>query len=147
MGGLRLLALLVTAPWIGQSCSCDRITPIQAFGDAAIVFRGRVTKVTMGPHTSPGRIIFEVSRVWKGSVPQRFEMMSIVAGSDCLGFSAGMMKSGSDLLVYGVERKFGLPPQVGFVTSVCSRSNFIRKAAEDLSSLGAGRAPTGGTRP
>ena len=65
-------------------------------------------------------------RVWKGDVPQTFEMPAKKEMADCEGFAEDFLKGGTDLLVYAFKS------QGEYVVTICSRMASSRRLATTL---------------
>ena len=76
--------------------------------------------------------IFNVRRVWKGDVPQIFEMPAKRETGDCEGFVPDFLRTGVDLLVYAFNN------QGRYSVASCSRTNFAA-TTKDFRELGPGR--------
>jgi hypothetical protein len=111
----------------------------------------RATLVALRPSTRPqgfgdtfdtGKVaVFRVSRVWKGSIGQTFEMPALLETSGCWGFSSSHLKIGNDLLVFAFRVPGETPSASIFETTICSRTA-LAKENQDLEELGLGYAPT-----
>jgi hypothetical protein len=143
---MRLAALMFVAVVCCYACDC-REPSVEAKRDhAELIFRGRIVELRDSSKSEPvspgfGRdtkntVVFKVSRVWKGSVSQTFEMPGIEETSDCIGFWPSFLKVGADLLVYA--RRFGGPD---YLTSICGNHKPAKNAGKDFKTLGAGNKP------
>ena len=135
-GGLLLLALLtaVQADCV-YACSClPPGPPDQALGAWAAVFSGKVATIGRGQAAGPSdavQVTFAVARVWKG--PEEATIAVHTAGSSA---SCGVeFVAGQEYLVYAQTVEGRLE------ASLCSRTTQLTMAGEDLTVLGAGRAP------
>ncbi len=83
--------------------------------------------------------VFQVTRVWKGDVGQKFEMPAVTETSTCNGFWEDYLKLGADLLIYArrVENDF--------YTGICGNHKPAIDAkgnpAPDFKDLGPGAPP------
>ena len=135
-GGLLLLVLLTAVqPVCVYACSCIAPgPPDQALAESAAVFSGQVA--TLGRDQAAGagdtvQVTFAVARVWKG--PEDATITVSTAGSSA---SCGVeFVEGQEYLVYAQTVEGRLE------ASLCSRTNQLARAGEDLAVLGAGRAP------
>jgi hypothetical protein len=85
-----------------------------------------------------GTAVFEVTRVWKGDVGQRFDVeWRRGDGGDCNGFWTDQLKIGAELIVFAKRGKDGV-----FRTNLCSPTGPVSNAATVIKELGAGRVPT-----
>jgi hypothetical protein len=76
--------------------------------------------------------MFQVNRVWKGQVPETFEMGHLGADS-CDGFSS--LDVGSEWIVYG----HGYWPDSDYFPLACNTD--LVERAKDIQKLGPGRTP------
>ena len=116
------------------ACSCDRQTVTRAYAEAEIIFEATITAIHGGTSNGAwpaGTVKFRVSRVWKGEVPNRFEMPAVQQTSDCLGFNKPLLKAGNALLVYARRVKWGPNGEQGYFTDACSPTKLLEKASED----------------
>lgn len=130
---------------VAQACSCRPVSAKEALGNADLVFRGTIVEIHSAqtdPLTTvlqhpPRRVVFRVTRVWKGVVGETFEMPAIEkTGGYCLGFWRDLLVVGNDLLVYAYRTK----GTAGYTTNICSRTQ-LASNAKDFRELGAGTAP------
>jgi len=116
------------------ACSCDRQTVTGAYAEAEIVFEATITAIHGGISNGAwpgGRVKFRVSRVWKGEVPNRFEMPAVQQTGSCLGFNKRLLKSGNALLVYARRVKWGPKGEQGYFTDACAPTKLLKEASED----------------
>ena len=129
--GLALFPTLRPEPT--HACSCNQITPDEAFDRADSVFVGEVTsyRVRRGifgwSSIDPTTVKFTVSEVWKGPQQESLTIRSVRSEVSC-GFE---FKEGLTYLVYAREGRTGL----------CDRTALTVRAAEDLAALGEGWKP------
>jgi len=131
----RFLLALSASLCIARACDCSAPTVNEAKKDAQIVFRGTITAFR-DSNNRERFAVFHVSRVWKGKVPQTFEMLAFEESVACLGFWPQFLSVGNDLLVYAFP--LGSPP--AYFTSFCTRTS-LAKDSKDFEKLGRGRAP------
>jgi hypothetical protein len=142
MIAIRLLTLAFASLGVSRACTCSDPTVVVAKQRAAVVFRGVITALRpTGKHPrfdgDTGKIaVFRVSRVWKGEVGPTFEMPASEEAGGCWGFAAPFLKVGAELIVYA-RRLDGME----YETNICSRTRFVRYAAEDFKVLGPGEEP------
>jgi len=123
----RAFACSCVAPW----------PPTEALAGATAVFVGKVSNldVSTGLLTSsadPVEVTFQVSKVWKGPVHSTLLATTARSGASCgYGFERGQ-----EYLVYarGTETELEV--------SLCSRTQPLSAADEDLAVLGQGNIPT-----
>lgn len=131
-------SLLVVSTAIVNACSCIQPAPPQeSLEQSTAVFAGRVIDIdaTTGIVVSsadPVKVIFEVSKIWKGPDYKTLILTTARDGASC-GYS---FKENEEYIVYayGEEDKLS--------TGICSRTNLLTSAQEDLQELGAGNLPT-----
>jgi len=98
-----VLILIACGYRSATACSCNRQTVTGAYAEAEIVFEATITAihgVISNGAWPAGSVEFRVSRVWKGQVPNRFEMPAVQQTGTCLGFYRRLLKPGNALLVY-----------------------------------------------
>jgi hypothetical protein len=112
-----------------KACSCIRQTPAEGFADAEAVFSGRIAEVKPNPDSERGGFVItiEVLEAWKG-VTEPIVKVSTAANSAICGYA---FQVGRSYLVYA-SRDGGRPLRV----SLCSRTQLLDEAKEDLKSLG-----------
>ena len=133
--GMRIAMLLIFSLRVAVCCEVIGLPVKNAFKQAQIVFRGKVTEVY------DSEVIFQVDRVWKGRVPSRFSMPKLIwSATPCMpGFYKGYVKPGSELLVYA--RQVPELKVSGYVPTPGSRTAPVEYAIEDLKRLGPGHPP------
>ena len=101
--------------------------------DSAAIFSGNLIAIRGYSSTSlAALLIFEVSRVWKGSVTETFIMMTSSLGAGDCGFP---FEAGREYLIYAYEREgYDL-----LAAWLCTRTQPLEWAEEDLAFLGEGR--------
>ena len=112
-----------------EACSCIRETPAEGFARADAVFSGRIAEVKPNPDSGRGGFLvsIEVLEAWKG-VTEPIVKVSTAANSAICGYA---FQVGRSYLIYAV-RDDGRPLRV----SLCSRTQLLEEAREDLKSLG-----------
>jgi hypothetical protein len=110
------------------------------FGEADLVFRGKITEVRRILEGLPShRIIvqFAVSTVWKGRAARQLTMHTELEQAACWGFWPDLVRVGNDLLVFAVERPahwlqwervagFPKDQKTVFTTSICTNPSSSR---------------------
>lgn len=148
---LCLLAALVgLLPLRAWSCQCYMPrSPAEAVRGATAVFHGRVLSATQGPpYISPRLVRLQVLRAWKGPVEPEITLHTGWGDGDC-GFE---FKEGAEYLVYGYPSDWNPsngPSSDGstqLMAHICSRTEEIESAAEDLKYLEAGSTQVVGAR-
>ena len=136
--------LASTAPV--HACSCVQPgTPTEELEKSSAVFAGRVLSVnhSYDPDSvsvSPNdrtTIGLEVSTVWKGTVFEKIYITTPPTGGSC-GFT---FVEGQDYIVYGYDSSYD---DGGYSVGICSRTEVLSLALEDLEELGIGDAPRTG---
>ncbi len=128
---LLLLAVLLGLAQAQQAkaCSCIRQTPEEGFATADAVFSGTIAEVKPNPDSERGGFLvtIEVLEAWKG-VTEPIVKVSTAANSAICGYA---FQVGRSYLVYA-SRDGSRPLRV----SLCSRTQLLDAAGEDLKSLG-----------
>lgn len=133
LGGL-LAAVLALQPCPAFACSCAAgQTPQQALDGATTVFSGVVTDIApargaIWSSADPVRVTFAVSEVWKGPAIKQISSVTARESASC-GYT---FRANGEYLVYAQEIDGVLQ------VSLCSRTQFLAEANEDLNVLGAG---------
>jgi hypothetical protein len=132
---MRFLALLLCGSSWCVACSCLSTSVDNEVRNADIVFRGKIVRIGYG------RISFAVSRAWKGPITSAFSMPDIRESTDCIGFWPSLVEIGNELLVYARDIRPPRGTRPNYVTNICSRTQLISTATEDLKFLGPGLPP------
>lgn len=137
---LLATSLLVLSANSANACTCAPTTPKQSFESSSAVFSGGVIDV-VGQETGsnepvssnePVKVIFEVSKVWKGKVEQQLVVTTPASEASC-GYS---FQEGEEYLVYAYAQEAELQ------TNLCSGTKPLSEAQADLAVLGEGETPT-----
>ena len=133
---LSLFVLVVCLdPASAYACSCEEPgTPTEERDESTSVFAGVVVRVDT-LMTQQGyeaiHVLFEVQRIWKG--PDSTAVL--VRTAACSGLCGYFFQVGQTYLVYTfADRETGV-----LWTNICTRTNVLRDATEDLMALGEGR--------
>ena len=144
-----MLGIMASLPQATYACSCiEPPAPDVALEESAAVFAGKVITVD-GPErravfvsTFPfiafaggmgsTEATFQVSKVWKGPPHQQI-LVGTTGDSAMCGYS---FEGGQEYVVYANNTPEGLS------TTLCSRTQPLDHAQEDLAVLGAGSPPT-----
>jgi len=133
--GLALAAAGVLDPAPAQACSCLQSTLPDAYAAAVAVFEGHVLEVqSVEPTASqPGyrNVRMQVVRSWKGTESEEVVVTTPTDSAGC-GYAFSAEQS---YLVYAGGQGGGLQ------VTLCSRTQPIAQAAEDLKTLGMGATP------
>jgi hypothetical protein len=139
-------SLLVLAANAANACSCLRTTPQESFKNSSTVFAGKVIDIveqkpvdeqsSRNPDDSSFaegfKVIFEVSKVWKGQSNRQLVVMTSGNSASC-GYS---FQKGQEYLVYASNQGTQLQ------TGLCSGTQPLSSARTDLAVLGRGKTPT-----
>jgi hypothetical protein len=135
---IALVAILTLTmnPHPASACSCVILeTPAESFEPATAVFSGRViareepTGSTIRSD-DPVTITFQVYEVWKGPEQSVIEITTALTGPSC-GYEFAVDQS---YLVYAYGEEDDLQ------VSLCSRTNILASANEDIATLGESKA-------
>lgn len=140
--------LVFSLPFVLQTpvvfaCSCVQPdSPLTSLSEAEAVFAGQVTDIDVPAGITfssldPVKATFSVSQSWKGSI-EKIITVSTPRGSASCGFGFEM---GQEYLVYAYGNDNDLQ------VSLCSRTNLLAQAGDDLSALGQGEIITGEPKP
>ncbi len=133
---LSLFVLVVCLdPASAYACSCEEPgTPTEERDESTSVFAGVVVRVDT-LMTQQGyeaiHVLFEVQRIWKG--PDSTAVL--VRTAACSGLCGYFFEVGETYLVY----TFADSETGALWTNICTRTNVLRDATEDLMALGEGR--------
>lgn len=121
-----------------SACSCARpAPPKESLEGSSAVFAGKVIDLNIPigfvrSTADPVKVTFDVSKVWKG--PDYKNMVIKTARSDVsCGYA---FKQGDEYIVYA----YGEGDKLS--TGICSRTQLLANAQEDLEVLGTGHLPT-----
>ena len=95
---LRLITMLCLIAAVSRACDCIEAPAREAARYSEIVFRGTVVRFRY-PKNGDTVAVFKVARVWKGPVTAEFEMLA-AQGDGCSEFPPGLLRLGSEVLVY-----------------------------------------------
>lgn len=127
--------LLAIVPAGVSACSCAHTpSPAEATEKADAVFAGEVIGISDEKDATgfvSKTVHIQVNSVWKGPSQAVFKIATGAGGGDC-GYDFTLGKS---YLVYAYKKG-----EI-YSTNICSRTQLIEQAGEDLSVLGKGDAP------
>ena len=134
-----IVSMLTIETESAYACSCAPPGPIdEELTNAAAVFSGKVVNLAkpiggFGPISSadPIKVTFQVYKVWKGSVSQTTSITTARSGASC-GYT---FEKGGEYIVYAHG------PENNLSVSLCSRTQPLDTAEDDLVVLGVGAAP------
>jgi hypothetical protein len=124
-----VLGLAALQPTTAAACSCMQQSQEDAAQNATAIFEGRVTRIE--DPTGEPKVHFKVVRSWKGP-SQEALTVSTPNNSAACGYG---FEEGQSYLVYASETDAVLS------TSLCSRTQPIGSASEDITKLGLGVTP------
>ncbi len=128
-----LLIVEISAPQSASACSCViSMEPQEAFEKTTSVFSGVVTAVDETSGMAFKKVTFAAGNVWKGDVAHSITVLTPSDGANC-GYDFHVAQ---EYLVYATGSS------VGLITDLCTRTRLFNAAAEDLSFLGNGIAPS-----
>ena len=121
------------------ACSCAPPGPLdEELTNATAVFTGKVVSLAepiggFGPISSadPIKVTFQIYTVWKGSLSQTTTITTARSGASC-GFT---FEKGGEYIVYAHG------PENNLSISLCSRTQLLSTAEDDLAELGIGVKP------
>lgn len=137
LAALLLFVLLLSTTDQAFACSCMMpAPPLEAMANSDAVFAGKVVRIdgqegAMISSADPIKVVFEVSRVWKGEQNAAISLATARDSASC-GFP---FMVGEEYLVYANSSETGL------TTGLCSRTMQLSAAADDLAALGEGVVP------
>jgi hypothetical protein len=131
--------MLIVEPGPAYACSCVIPGPAdEELANSVAVFSGKVIDVAkplinIGPVSSadPLKVTFQVYTVWKGSMSQTTTITTARSGASC-GYT---FEKGKEYIVYA----YGTDNDLS--VSLCSRTQLLDTAKDDLGILGVGVAP------
>jgi hypothetical protein len=123
------IALAALQPASAAACSCMQQSQEDAAQNATAIFEGRVSRIE--DPTGEPKVHFKIVRSFKGP-SQEALVVSTPNNSAACGYG---FEEGQSYLVYASEQNAVLS------TSLCSRTQPIASATEDLSKLGLGVTP------
>ncbi|MGC5323925.1 hypothetical protein [Brevibacillus sp. SYSU BS000544] len=136
-----LSSLFFALPTSSYACSCVQQGPVkEALASADAVFAGRVTEVVkpkpngqgLISSTDPVQVTFDVSTSWKGVTTKQITIKTALDSASC-GFA---FEAGKEYLVYSYKGDANV-----LETNICTRTQALTAASDDLTSLGAGVTP------
>lgn len=124
---VALLVAFMVLPKPALACICvEHGPPCAAFWETPVVFAGRVesvTKIAAEGHGPIARARFRVIEAFRGTNATEMDLFSY--SNNCsIGF-----RPGQEWIIYAFPR----PDGPGLTTGICSRSQLLSKATEDLS--------------
>ena len=133
---------ILSMPSRTYACSCVQLPEVQeALAEAEAVFAGKVIHISepqpdvsgMISSADPITVTFAVAQTWKG-VRQKQVMVQTARDSASCGFNFVL---GEEYMVYTYKDDQGV-----LATNICTRTNTLTAASEDLGVLGIGKQPS-----
>jgi hypothetical protein len=107
-------------------CSCtEPPSPEEAFEDADVVFSGLVTNIVLDDSGYYYEVTFQVIDVWKGEGLEEITVLTETYSDTC-GYN---FQINHEYLVYAYNYDWGI------YTNICTRTNLLEYASEDLEFL------------
>ena len=134
---LILAGLMSASPQQAYACSCiPPRPPLESMANSDGVFAGKVLRIEAEEgllinSADPVKVVFEVSRVWKGAEEGAIALSTARDSASC-GYDFIV---GEEYLVYANNGESGL------TTGLCTRTMPLSTAGEDLAALGEGAVP------
>lgn len=137
LGLVIVVSMLAIETEPARACSCvPPGPPHEELAKATAVFSGKVVGLSktfsvFGSSADPVKVTFQVYTVWKGPVNQTITITTARSGATC-GYT---FEKGGEYLVYadGTENSLAV--------SLCSRTQPVVAAEDDLAVLGGGSIP------
>ncbi|WP_167568741.1 hypothetical protein [Brevibacillus migulae] len=144
---LLLLFLLIGAwslsmPSRTYACSCVQLPDVQeALAKAEAVFAGKVIQINepkpngqgILSSSDPVTVTFEVTQTWKGDTQKQVRVQTALDSASC-GYEFTLNEA---YVVYTYKNEQGV-----LETNICTRTNTLTAASEDLGVLGIGKQPS-----
>jgi len=132
-----LASLLAFRTESASACSCvPPGAPLEELGRSTAVFAGKAIRIDAGllySSADPVMVTFQVAQVWKGPEHARLTLHTERSGASC-GYE---FQGGQEYLVYASG------PEAGLYTGLCTRTQPLAGAGDDLKALGGGKVPSG----
>ena len=107
-------------------CSCmEPPPPEEAYEDADVVFSGEVINITEDESGYYHEVTFQIIDVWKGEDSEEITVLTETY-SDACGYN---FQINNEYLVYAYNYTWGI------YTNICTRTNLLEYASEDLDYL------------
>lgn len=107
-------------------CSClEPPTPEAAYEDAYVVFSGQVTNISLDERGYYFEVAFQTIDIWKGEILAEIIVLTETSSSEC-GYD---FQINNEYLVYGYNYGNDI------YTNICTRTNLLENANEDLDYL------------
>jgi hypothetical protein len=142
--GLLLMVVFAVSPaQQAYACSCiPPAPPLESMANSDAVFSGKVMRIDADEapimsSADPVKVVFDVSRVWKGAEEGAIALSTARESASC-GYNFVV---GEEYLVYANTSETGL------TTGLCSRTMPLSSAGEDLAALGEGVIPAPAAQP
>jgi hypothetical protein len=142
--GLLLMVVFAVSPaQQAYACSCiPPAPPLESMANSDAVFSGKVMRIDADEapimsSADPVKVVFDVSRVWKGAEEGAIALSTARESASC-GYNFVV---GEEYLVYANNSETGL------TTGLCNRTMPLSSAGEDLAALGEGVIPAPADQP
>ena len=129
------LIFIVSFPETSSACDCVKLSsPKEEFERSAIVFSGKVVEINEKQDGSGSKAVrFELSNTFKGHAQSQVVIRTGLSDANC-GIK---FEKGQEYLVYAYESTmYGAE---SLVSTICTRTNKLVYAQEDLKFLGKGK--------
>ncbi|WP_339317228.1 hypothetical protein [Paenibacillus sp. FSL R10-2734] len=133
---LIFMALLTVRPSVTYACSCVvPAEPLEALETSSAVFAGKVVDIKESKgiiisSADPVKVTFDVDSSWKGVEGNKVTVTTALSSASC-GFE---FVEGESYIVYAYASDEGDSDKLK--ASLCSRTNLLASASEDLKELG-----------
>ncbi|PGS55798.1 hypothetical protein [Bacillus sp. AFS041924] len=132
---------LIIKPSVTFACSCvNEQTVQQEFSQSKAVFSGKVIDIKTTKFSNPNykKVLFEVSKTWKGISKSQVIIKTGQGDGDC-GFK---FTKGQNYLVYARSSKMYGENERTLTTTICDATKEFSVAQKDLTILGEGKKPS-----
>lgn len=138
---LTCASTLTLKPRATFACSCLKEQTVQhEFSRSKTVFSGKVIDVKTTKFSNPNykKVLFEVSKTWKGINSSQVIIKTGQGDGDCgINFTKG-----DKYLVYARDSKMYGGNSQSLTTTMCDSTKELSLAQKDLTILGEGKKPT-----
>ncbi|MEH7453566.1 hypothetical protein [Gottfriedia acidiceleris] len=138
---LTSISTLTFKPRATFACSCVKEQTVQKeFSQSKAVFSGKVIDIKTTKFSNPNykKVLFEVSKTWKGISSSQVIIKTGQGDGDC---GINFIK-GQNYLVYARASKMYGENSQSLTTTICDSTKEFSLAQKDLTILGEGKKPT-----
>lgn len=138
---LTSTSILTLKPRATFACSCVKEQTVQVeFSQSKAVFSGKVIEIKTTKFSNPNykKVLFEVSKTWKGISGSQVIIKTGLGDGDC---GINFIK-GQNYLVYARASKMYGENSQSLTATICSSTKEFSLAQKDLTILGKGKKPT-----